>query len=340
MNRIRSVACVILLSFSAALSNANTLTCRGIDPPLLGIMAGMDWNNIFPITFAGIGGGPNVNPPQMWRAPTCVCPSRLLFGAPIPGLMLTFWEPLYIAEVERDPGCSATLGGRDLLSGYDPMHSGAAEEGGSGSGAQEGLRRQIHWFQFPVMEMLDLFKQVLCTPGKNFDIGWITELDPIWQSDPWSVYVAPESLVVANPIAGAACSVDALASNIAFPMDSLFWCAGSAHLYPLTGNMNSGTSSAHDNMTILARFLARQHRIGALMRSIGPQSQCFLTYDPFLPKQQYRIDPVFPWQSFGAVSIYPGKSQLFWGSMPTDNPPGFESTTYMLWRAAQCCVRL
>ena len=262
MNRIRSVACVILLSFSAALSNANTLTCRGIDPPLLGIMAGMDWNNIFPITFAGIGGGPNVNPPQMWRAPTCVCPSRLLFGAPIPGLMLTFWEPLYIAEVERDPGCSATLGGRDLLSGYDPMHSGAAEEGGSGSGAQEGLRRQIHWFQFPVMEMLDLF------------------------------------------------------------------------------NMNSGTSSAHDNMTILARFLARQHRIGALMRSIGPQSQCFLTYDPFLPKQQYRIDPVFPWQSFGAVSIYPGKSQLFWGSMPTDNPPGFESTTYMLWRAAQCCVRL
>lgn len=328
---------VLLVGFQSA-ANA-VISCRGMSSPLVSVLFNMNWNNAFPITFAGVSAGPNRNPPDMYKGAVCVCPSRLL-GIPVPGIMMTMWEPMFVVEIERDPGCSPTLGGKKITNAFNMQLSGPGENAGTGSGAQENYRRQAHWYQYPVFNLLDLFKGALCSPGKGFDIGWITELDAVWQSDLWSIYASPESYLVSNPIAALACSVDAVAANFHFPMDSLFWCLGGSHAYPLSANHASGMGNGRDNLTILGRFLMRQHRLGLLMRTIGKRAECSMVYDPMLPKQQYRIDPIHPFSANGANPIYVGKHPFFWGTFPFNPPPAFESQAYMLWRASQCCIRL
>jgi len=59
-----------------------------------------NWGNLFPITILGVSLGGGHNPPTLYEPPICICPSRIL-GIPMIGIGITFWEPLYIAEVQR-----------------------------------------------------------------------------------------------------------------------------------------------------------------------------------------------------------------------------------------------
>lgn len=296
-----------------------------------------NWKNFFPITILGVKLGPNSNPPLMYEPPICICPSRML-GIPMPGIGITFWEPLYIAEIERTPGCMSSLGGLNLLPSYR-MQAGDQVAAHGHDDATNMTRMQMHWYTYPIFYLLELFKEVGCLSSSGFALGYLTEVDPTWQNDLWGAVWSPEATLFKSPLAQMACSVDAVASSVAYPLDALFWCQGTGgSTYPMTGNSQHLDSNQTSNMSLLGKFLSKGHRQLMLFGTIGPQAQCFATPMPFIIKSQYRVNPVFPTRTRG-TPVYLGQSEFRWGLAPPANFATRESSYYLIWQGQQCCLR-
>ena len=118
----------------------------------------INWNLIFPITIAGMrvgSGSASPESPLTYLSPICVCPSHI-FGIPMPGIEVTFHEPLYIEEIVKHPGCFSSLGGVQLLKGYDEEQTDLKEDSDSSS------RWEVHWYKYPLFALLQLFKDFTC----------------------------------------------------------------------------------------------------------------------------------------------------------------------------------
>lgn len=327
---------------SAPGKNSKWPACHTMSGSIVDVLANMDWNNAFPITFFGIDIGGGGNPPRLHEDAFCQCNWRTPGLNAIPyGIGLTFWNPIYIVETSKAAGCFITLPVEGLLKGYTAQNSGKGSVGAHKGGSQ---RRQIHFYSFPVLKMLDMFTEVFCSGGnKGFDLVYLTEIDPTWQNDLWAATFFPEGTLFSNVLARVACGVEAAKVNFgrSYPIDAMWWCLGAQHLYPVSGNSDTGTASEQTNMKALGRFLFRQHRLSALSTTIGKKAACFATYSPRLPKQQYRIDPVFPSAVRGVSKpIVLGRSYLFWKfPPPVFNYASHESGAFVLWRGTQCCLR-
>ncbi len=296
-----------------------------------------NWLNFYPITILGISLGPNSNPPTMYQPPVCLCPSRL-FGITLPGVGVSFWQPLYVAEVERSPGCMSTLGGMNLLSGYD-MQS-AEQSASAGDSTERQTRMQMHWYEYPVFALLNMFKEMACLNSSGFALGYMTEIDPTWHNDLWGAVLSPEAALFTSPVAQMACSVDAIASTVAYPIDALFWCAGTAGpILPYTGTSQHLNSNQQSNMQILSKFIGKAHRQMMLFATIGPGATCFSHPMPLIMKTQYRINPIAPVRQSVGKPIYIGQSEYRWGLAPPANFATRESSAYLIWQGQQCCVR-
>ncbi len=298
-----------------------------------------NWMYVFPITIMGAPIGPYSNPPGMYEPPICNCWSSF-FGIPLPGLGVTYWAPEYIAEVEKNPGCFSSLGGIKLLEGYSMLGSEKAGGEHAGSSASQASRMQIHWYTYPLYGMLKSFTSILCKNTNTVvDLAYVTEIDPVWQSDIWSAILGPEAGLFSNVIAQTACALDATAAGVYFPIGTLFWCAGSAGaVYPLSGTAGHHQSDQSSNMLVLAKFMARHHRIGILWGSIGPENICNNIPAPVWIKNQYRINPIWPSPNYSAP-IYFGQTEFRWGLAPPANYPTRESAYNLIWVGKQCCIR-
>ena len=300
-----------------------------------------NWLDFLPITVMGVSvgpGGPLGDPPLMREPPICVCPSHL-FGVPLPGIGVTFWEPEYLAEVVAQPGCMPLwFSGPSLLSGFAMEASEQNQDHNRVTGNQQE-RMQVHWYHYPIFAALDMFKDFACFNSSGVALAYMTEFDPTWQNDLWGVVYSPQVALFTSPLAQLACSVDAIASTVAYPLDALFWCQGTAgDLYPLTGNSQALDSNQTANMSILGKFLGKAHAMGMLDATIGPWAECFSGPSPLLIKSQYRIDPVWPIRSWGPP-VYLGQSEFRWGLAPPANFPEGESSGYLVWQGQQCCLR-
>lgn len=295
-----------------------------------------NWTNLFPITVSGIPLGAVSNPPTMYMPPICVCPNAL--GVPVPGVGITYWEPNYIAEVAKTAGCFSTLGGASLLgSSYSMLNS---EQDPGEHGKKDAVTRmQVHWYEYPLFDIVGIFTDLACRNRGGFAIGYFTEIDPLHQNDLWGAVLSPEGSLFANTVAALACSADAVASSFAYPLEPLFWCAGTAgSVYPLTGNSNTYVSPQTGNMHILGKFLAKMHRVGMLLGTTTPAAMCSSFPAPIWIKSQYRINPIWPTPIKGAP-IYMGKSEFLWGGFLA-NFPTREDSAYLIWQGKQCCLRL
>lgn len=298
----------------------------------------MDWNLVFPITIMGVSAGGGTNPPLMYVPPVCVCPGP--FGIPSYGIGVTFWEPLYVSEIQRTPGCLSTLGGEQILEDYISLH-GEHEAGADGGNSGTTTRMQGHWYQYPVFTMLDILKDLGCKNSSGFALGYITEIDSTWQDDSWGAMYTPEQSLFANPIAQAACAVDAVSSNLGMTFDPLFWCAGAwGPMYPLTGNSQPGNGPFLTNGQIQAKFMFRLHRLGMLWQTIGPTAICSTHPNPVIMKSQYRINQIGPIARRGSNPPPVIGSHGLTLSPPVPNTPGQESTDNLIWQGQQCCARL
>jgi conjugal transfer pilus assembly protein TraU len=309
-------------------------TCKGkwFNP-----ISDTNWNNTFPITVFGVPLGGGANPPVVQMPPVCICPSYL-FGTPAPGVGASYWQPNYVVEVERTPGCLSSMNGLQLLSAFKPQASEKANDEGDGGGAIS--RMNIHWYRYPIFAMLDMFTKFVCRSGSYFDVAYLTEIDPTWHNDLWGVIFTPEANLFKSPVLQSICAIDAVASTFGFPLDPLFWCAGSwGSLIPYTGNAAQNNSDQSSNNLIAAKFMARHARVGALMSTVGPQAQCFSVPMPILIKSAYRFNQFIPIRPPFSRPTYIGQSEFVWGVLPPANFPMFESSANLVWNAQQCCIR-
>lgn len=334
---LKTLVAAVALTLAPALAFAqtevaasNSLGCYG---KVYNPISDTDWNNLFPITIMGVSTGGGVNPPLMYEPPICMCPG--IFGYPTPGIGITFWQPLYVSEIERTPGCLSSLGGVSILSGYSTLQSEQVNEQKDGGPVS---RMQVHWYEYPLFALMDLFKSLGCYSTSGFNLMYMTEFDPTWQDDEWSAVFAPEAVLFANPIAQAACSIDAIAANANFPIDAMFWCAGSwGGVYPMSGNAGHTNSNFTSNNLIQSKFLARNSRLGLSWATIGPASICSSVPSPIWIKSQYRVDQVGPVPRYGAPVVV-GSTGIM-QMPPVSNVPTRESTVNLIWQGQQCCVR-
>ena len=320
-----------LASLASNMTMANPLMgCQG---RFFNPITDANWNDMFPISVAGVKMGTNIDPPWMYVPPLCVCPG--IFGIPSPGIGITFWEPLYVVEIEKSPGCLSTLGGIQILPNYAQLGS---EKVNVDSGGHTN-RMQVHEYQYPIFAMLDIIKGLACKTTSGFQVAWITEPDFLWQGGPWSAVLSPEAALFSNPLAQAACGADAAATEAAFPIDFLFWCAGQwGSTYPLDGNAQNGNSDWTTNGQVLSKFLARQMRLGLIWQTIGPTAICFSHPNPVWIKSQFKVNQIFPVPLKGR-SVTIGRSQ--YQTLPgVTNYPTHESSAYLIWQGQQCCARL
>lgn len=331
----------LLKAFLASCTLAASMAAHAVVPPIctgkfFNPITDTDWNNIFPITIAGVKltSGSNANPPLMdAMPPICVCPTIL--GIPFVGIGVTYWQPLYISEVENRPGCLSSLGGINVLPGYSLLGSEQQTQDNEGTATN---RMQVHWYEYPLFGMLEMMKSVSCRSASGFNLAYLTEIDPLWQDDMWSAVFAPEAAAFANPVAMAACAVDAVASSIQHPMDPLFWCAGAwGNTYPLSGNANHGGDPFTLNNQVQAKFIARNHRMGLGWQTIGPSAICSSHPNPVWVKSQYRYNQVAPIKRKGRAVPTGSEGKLFTFPPVTHQPPNVH-TVNLIWQGQQCCL--
>ena len=187
------------------------------------------WNCLFPMTIGNVpvfpGIAPDTENPSM---PIQICQMGILFRI---GLAIGYWEPFALTDVTRSPYCMVNLGGFNLNIGK--MGGGTA---GQSDKEAPGAFYHVHWYKYPLTYWLNIITSAGCLQAGDMDIGYLSELDPMWEDSSLSSVIAPEAFVFANPIAQGACAADAIASAFNKPLNVLFWCAGSqGSMYPFTG---------------------------------------------------------------------------------------------------------
>lgn len=317
---IKAIGSVFLLLFSTYIYSA----CNG---RIFNPITDLNWNNAFPITVGGISGTSGPNNPPLHRMPAiCKC-------GPKPGVGVTYWEPRFVAEVARTAGCLSTVGGVDILGPSAKFLSSEVERNGNSTS-----RLQLHWFDYPVMAAMDVASSYAgCVSLPEFKLATPTEIDPLWNNEIGAALNDPESLLFANPLALLSCIPDAMASMANFPLDMLFWCAGSQGVvYPLMGrgqtNAKAGPSG---NLHMVEKYIARETKLGKLLATIGPTAQCSQSYMPTWIKSQYRIDLIYPIASNDEIVI--GKPGVMWDAAKNTAP--ITENAFMIWRGRQCCAR-
>lgn len=315
--------CAVL--FLPGRASASAAACDGhfVNP-----ITDICWECLFPITIGSIPVAPgNVADTENPASPIQICPMGVLYRI---GLATGFWEPMAITDVTRSPFCLVNMGGIKLDIG----------KFGLGVGEQENndvpnVFYHVHWYKYPLIAWLNIITSVGCLQGGDMDIGYLTELDPMWNDDQLSLIINPEAALFGNVNVQGACAADAAASLVN-PVDALFWCAGShGSLYPFTGTVTNEYSPAQSSVLLSERMAFKLHREGLVMESVGTDTAvCFEYPSPLLPKSRWRYQMVNTLTD--PLACHPfGQSTLTWQTghlTPSDK----KNYGYLMWRKRNC----
>ena len=291
------------------------------------------WDCVFPIQVAGIevfGGG--FSPPTGTAGDLiCLCDEP---GGPLPriGTSIGLWMPTAIYETVHRPGCSPTLNGVSI--GVADRRYGGTE-GVPENDTQQQSFNHVHVFTYPAIVMLELFTGCGFGYG-DIDLLFISEIDPTWNDPQLALYTNPFGVFAASLPAAAACIPDAISSTAGFPIDSLFWCAGTWNgtLPPLTGMLHNMGPVQFSQMTSL-RMLAANHLRGFERSTVGDTAQCQPQIDPLVNRSHYRWQVFWP-RTEGDSNHATGESILRWGASRII--PGFaDLPLFLKWKWHDCC---
>ena len=259
-------------------------------------------------------------------------------GMPQPGIVTSFWEPYRLVEHETVPGCMAALNGTKL----NINESNLGSQGGSEISAPDRVRfNHYHYYSFPLIHMLELFSGKGCNPGgySDFDLMYMSEIDPTWNTPEISFFSNPEAALFANPAAAVACMPDAVSSAVNHPINQLFWCAGTwGMVYPLAGDMNERMGILKGTALATVRILTQIHRRGFAYGTMGADAMCGGKIAPYFPKAQYKFTLAYPIAETQS-SHKTGTLVEGWGAGKL-LPGGSEEPIYLVWRWLDCCNRL
>lgn len=278
----------------------------------------------------------------------CFCKTSL--GLPSVGLYISFWEPTKLMEIIMRPGCFPTLFGAELnFGGIDFGAYGTTGKGHENEQAGKAFYN-VHFYNFPLMLILSaIFNFDYCRDFiSDFDLLHFSEVDPTHNDDILSAFIHPEVFLFANPIAQALCAVDAITSTVGYPLNTMFWCAGSwGGLYPYTGNTGVVGSPPRVSSLIAARTLGKLGRLGLEMNTSGEGAKCGMGQDdwflkmymPLLKKTQYRFQTLYPIpETVGKCCHSLGANTFLWGEWR--NIPTKEHFLYFMWRKRNCCLKI
>lgn len=290
--------------------------------------------NIFPIkiggvTIASFSGLEDVS--TVSNVPICVCTDPF----PRIGIKVSLWEPIALLEATSIPSCSPSLG-MSLPLPSPQAQTGFGSQDSGGEDAANYHTYQFHYVKFPVFSVLELFLDFICLERGGVDVAYMSEIDPLWQSDVWASLLNPEAILVANPIAQMACMADSAAANLGFPLDFLWWCLGSwGSLYPMTKSSTQATNLS-SQMAISARAVAKLHRQFILWGSVGEAGLCGAYPMPIMRKSQYSLLPIHPVSH--PVRIPIGRSELLWGQGKEVPLVNHHVYVNVLYRKRDCCA--
>jgi conjugal transfer pilus assembly protein TraU len=314
----------ILLSYGSALGICNS--SRILNP-----LTDVCWSCMFPIKLGQQVVSPGSSscdlPVAGNEMPVCECPIPLPPYKRI-GLSTSFWEPAKFIETVKDSWCFPSL----MTQAMTGMNNGTSRTS-SNSGGSQHIFQQAHYMTFPVDLILEGIISAVCFETTGFDIGYVTELDPLWNDDVLAAIIEPEAVLFSNIFAQTACSVDAVASTAGCSLAALPWCSGSwGSVYPQTGNVGTGDYMT-GNALIAAKLLFKVAKMG-MVCDPGVWN-CFCVPTPTWIKTNYRMHLAMPIRD---VICHPiGRTEMIWS--PGKNPPVLgENFVWMLWRKRGCCA--
>jgi len=288
------------------------------------------WDCIFPIKIGGVTVVSSDLPdgPDLANIPICTCP------IPIPpfirvGIPISFWEPARLIETVNAPYHFPSMGvTMPIPSGKRGSHPDRSVDDTDSS-----TFAQAHYFIFPVWSMLELLTDFICLESSGFDLGYITEVDPLWNNDILSAIISPEVALFANPVAQLSCIPDSVSSNVGISLSPLFWCMGSwGSAYPMTGRVNAG-NYLDGNGGAAAKLLYGMGR--RLLLCDTGINLCSCVPTPIWMKHNYRFQLAMPVRSARAFPI--GQSSLRWGL--GKNPPYLgDNFVWAIFRKRACCA--
>ncbi len=319
------IAILVSLSLWTGAQDASACPGRIFNP-----ITDVDWMGVFPIKIGGVtvASFGQEDTDTVGVNPICLCSDPL----PRIGIPVSFWEPVRILEVVRDPYCFPSLGGVDLSSTIQ----GFGTNSGTQATDEHHAFYQVHYYVYPLFNLLELIMDFACLETNGFDLGYLTELDPLWNSPELATLLTPEAFLFANPASIAVCSADCAAATAGFPLDVLFWCSGCwGGFYPLNGALSAGNVSPQQASALMAsRMLFKLHREGLLWGSVGGQGLCGNYPMLVMRKSQYKLQLAYPKRG----SVFPiGRSDYVWGT-GASYPVAGEDFIYVVWRKRDCCV--
>lgn len=288
------------------------------------------WECLFPITVSGVKITSGYADQTKHKRAICTCPGV----PPKVGIPLTFWEPSHLIDVTHHAYKLMGLGGISI--GKESV-----KNRGTVSHVADGPSRSsfyhVHWYRYPLLPLLELFTDFSCIEKGEFDLLYMSELDPLWNDDNLTLLFNPEAALFANSAAQIACIADCKASSFHRPLDHLFWCAGcEGSLYPLNGNVAHHVGAVQASSLLVQRIVAKMHR---LLQQKGYEANefCQAKLMPIIKKSLYKTQLMHPIPQTKGPCHPLGKSDLLWGAQKS-YPKDGEDFVYLLWSKRQCCL--
>lgn len=295
------------------------------------------WKCLFPLRIAGVEVVSNKKVGDKDKVSRTICWCvRPPFGE-LPGIPISFWEPVRLIDITREPYCMVSLGGKKF-SNVSMKGRGHVELDTDTN--QKNSFYHAHWYIYPVIYWLELLMDFICLDTSSIDVAYLTELDPLWNDDKKAFIINPEAALFGNQIAQIACAADCAASsvsNTSLVNDALFWCNGcQGGLYPFTGTVNDHTGGVQASLLIAGKFMAKLHREGLLWGTTGIESLCIKNPMPIMRKSQYRFQMTYPVVDTKSCHGF-GQTEVTWQPLK-EYPYKGEDFAYLIWRKRDCCL--
>jgi conjugal transfer pilus assembly protein TraU len=329
MRRRSCLLLLVLISVGFPLTKGQAGNCQGrfINP-----ISDICWKCIFPLRIGGMTvakGGPDT---KEGNAPICTCPRGPVER--VPGIPISFWEPVRLIDITRTPFCLVNMGGVQIT------NTGIKDCGHVSDDEGDGTKRSyynVHWYIYPILYVLEVLTDFICMEQMSIDLAYFTEIDPFWNDDEKGAILNPEGILFGNPIAQAACAADCVAASAYLPLDALFWCSGcQGSLYPFGGTVGDHTGGVQASLLITSRFMAKLHREGVLWGYMGKQGLCRKYIMPIMRKSQYRTQMTYPIPQTSKCQPL-GATEVLWQG-GCEYPYKGEDFGYLIWRKRQCCL--
>lgn len=328
----------VLIVFLSANSYADSdsrgetdLTCDGnwVNP-----ITDVCWKCLFPMSL----GNTKVSSSSLPDTPN---PSNTIQQCPFPppifrriGIAIGFWEPFATTDVTRSPMCMVNMGGLKI-GGLKKRGTGRATKS---TIANTGTFYHTHWYKYPLISWLGIITSDLCMQGGEYDIGYLSELDPAWNDDLLSMYINPEAIIFGHPLAQLACAADAIASEVHLPIDALFWCAGGhGSAYPFTGTIKDESSGLNSSVLMTERMNFKLHRQGIVFDTAPYNTAvCFEYPSPIVPKSRYRYQLINSIPDANQCHPY-GRGVMRW-QVGKETPTTLKNYGYLVWKKRNCVM--